>query len=140
MFRSWAYNDVTIAHRDPRLVWAVMITLAVGLFVFDVLMPRGMDDGAGYSMLPVASFALPPQRLRDTLVVAALATVLLFAGYFISLNEVSGLQDPWETGDRVLHFGVLWLTTAIVYARRVVVLASVRRIESLVRRLDDDNQ
>jgi len=140
LFRSWTYNDVTIAHHDPRLVWAVIIMLAFGLFAFDVLTPPGMDDGAAYSILPVVSLALPPPRLRDTLVVAALTTALLFVGHFLSFSHVVGLQDPWETIDRAMHFGVLWLITAIVYARRVVVLASVRRIESLVHRLDDDNQ
>jgi hypothetical protein len=136
MFRSYDCHDVTIAHWPPRRVWIAMIVMTILLYCLDVLTPPGVDDGAGYFLLPIITLWLPPERLRDTIIAATMATLLSLVGYLDVVNVGNGLSIRWEIANRILHFAMLWIATCLVYRRRLIILASVRKIENLVHILD----
>jgi two-component system CheB/CheR fusion protein len=125
--------------RDARF-WQVMATIMVALiFVLDTQTPIGIAVPVFY-VVPTIIF-VTGSRFAEPLIVAAVATVLTAAGYYVS---PSAGDDPSAVANRVIATAVIWAAAALVvgYVRMVErwsrqVSTANESLEASMRRLKD---
>jgi len=120
-------------------IWAYITpgTIAVLLFVGDLLIPRGATPAIGYCVIPV--LAGGKQRPRFLLAITIACTILTWLGYFL---EPAG-APAWMSGfDRGMVTGALWLIFRLVWRRNQAIVALAHQtqiLEETKRELERSN-
>lgn len=119
---------------------APILGVAVGMFILDLLIPKGVADGLLY-VTPVAWIALWSNRHEASLVVlvAAICTVCAIVGFFLSPPGMLWLG----LADRGITIIVVWLTVALSLTRKrveeeVKILRGLLPICSYCKKIRDD--
>jgi PAS domain S-box-containing protein len=115
---------MTTAPRDKRVVIAIMVALALGVFFLDVPFPQGMTPSALFVAVVGASMWLP--GLRPIFVAALASTVLTVLAFFFSPPGPIEV-DLFNRGSAILAF---WLVAifCVLYKRteqRALELAAI---------------
>ncbi|HNP61684.1 MAG TPA: PAS domain S-box protein, partial [Nitrospirales bacterium] len=76
---------VTVEKRQPNLQKALIVALALGIFVADYLTPLGLGMGSLYVLVVVATF--PLNNSWTTKIATMSAVLLIFLGYWASISK-----------------------------------------------------
>ncbi|MBI2383417.1 MAG: hypothetical protein HYV18_05040 [Gammaproteobacteria bacterium] len=101
------------AGRAPRGMLALCAVVALAVFAFDLLSPRGVADGMVYVALVLLGLWLP--WLWAPWALALVATLLTVAGYAWS----EPFAEEWiVVTNRALSLGVVWATGILCYLQK----------------------
>ena len=94
----------------------VIIVLGIGLFCFDLYLPRGLGNGVLYGGLVILSFLLPNRKAP--VITAAICTVLDLGG-IMRVSAIPILLPLWMLViNRVLSLTAIWLPLLFFLHRR----------------------
>jgi PAS domain S-box-containing protein len=105
-----------ILYRDARVSYVLAAVLLAAIFWLDMVTPSGITVPMLY-VIPTILFA-SRSRSAEPLVVAALATVLTVAGFYVS-----------PVGDAMANLASRAMATAVIWASAGLVVAYVRTAE-----------
>lgn len=121
---------------DPRMPWWLPVLFCGFAFWFDLSTPLGVAAGVAY--VPLVLFPLGSSRPALSFILAAIASLLIVAGYFLSPYSASPL---WIVAiNRALSIVAVWFTAVVVYlARRASIdrEGSERQLRSVVNTVLD---
>lgn len=104
---------MTLPEKQTLPFLALCALMAVVIFVVDGYLPRGIAGGVPYIVLVLMGLWLPWQRA--TLALAAIATVLTLADYFLSPAH----GEPWIAWtNRGLALGAIWTTGVLGFLQK----------------------
>jgi signal transduction histidine kinase len=123
-----------ITGKRTILLWGAVVLALCLLFALDALTPRGFEIEDLYVPLifAIALFGKP----RQVVIVAAVASVLVIAGFFLSPK---GIATGWAMGNLVLGVFIIWVTASLVLVTRNLFAANANlQIEIAQRRQAED--
>lgn len=123
-----------IGGKRTTLLWGAVVLSLCFLFVLDALTPRGFEIEDLYVPLvfAIALFGKP----RQVLMVAAVASALVIAGFFLS---PTGIATGWAIGNLALGVFIIWVTASLVLVTRNLFAANANlQIEITQRKQVED--
>jgi len=97
------------------LIAGLVAVLAVGIFLFDILTPRGLTNQVLYVIPLLISFLSPV--VAFPLVVASVCSLLTIAGLFLSPDVFN--IPPWVVvSNRIFSLVIIWTPVLFFHQRR----------------------
>jgi signal transduction histidine kinase len=104
-----------MAHVTNRALLPVIIGLGVGLFCFDLYLPRGLGNGVLYGGLVILSFLLPYRKAP--LITAAICSILDLAGIMLG-STIESVPLWMRATNRLFSLTAIWLPLLFFLHRR----------------------
>ncbi|MEX0608104.1 MAG: PAS domain-containing sensor histidine kinase [Balneolaceae bacterium] len=127
-----------------RLLLSGIGLISIIVFIIDIYIPLGVSGGVVYVLFVMATYWTEGRRI--TLIAGLLATILLFAGFVVSITSAYVLLSA---ANHLLMIIVIWASAVFVnrykdslhlLRENYRTLFQVATDEILVFQLDDDNQ
>jgi two-component sensor histidine kinase len=106
-----------------RAVTAVLV--GIGALIFDSVTPQIISVGMLYVGLVLIGFWYP--NPRDVFALALLATLLIIAGYWVTIPDEAPAWEAWL--NRALAIGTVWMAALFVWHIRVLEQKLQRQVD-----------
>lgn len=112
--REYNLTDRFMSHINVPLL-PLIIVLGVGLFCFDLYLPRGLGNGVLYGGLVILSFLLPSRKAP--LITAAICSILDLGGIMLG-STIQTLPLWMRATNRLFSLTAIWLPLLFFLHRR----------------------
>jgi hypothetical protein len=106
-----------------RVITAVLV--GIGALMFDAVTPQIISVGLLYVGLVLIGFWYP--NARAVFGLAVLATVLIIAGYWVTIPDDTPAWEAWL--NRALAIGTVWMAAVFVWHIRVLEQRLQRQVD-----------
>jgi hypothetical protein len=106
-----------------RVITAVLV--GIGALMFDAVTPQIISVGLLYVGLVLIGFWYP--NPRDVFALAVLATLLIIAGYWVTIPDAAPAWEAWL--NRALAIGTVWMAAIFVWHIRILEQKLQRQVD-----------